>query len=378
MRVFVIMPFYEELQYVYEQLIKEPLEKEGHEVSRADDVKSHDYIPRRIIQNIRDYDIIIADLTGQNANVYYELGIAHTLDRPTIHIVQDLDELAFDIKTYSAIKYSTQFYEAAKLTNSILEIIGDAASGTYNFSNPVKDTIGDDLKKNNEATPQITRQDDDALGEEDGSLGVLDSIELAEQSMSEIGAIIVELNVPMNTLQERTERHAASFQELNADPHQTGLNSKRLYVARRFAADLNEFSDEFNTAVPRINSAWKSLDQGIGHVLSVAEVRSSGDADELSSLVEVTSEMKQGIESVIRVFGEFREAQRQIRGLSKATDRALSNADATLARLLDEFRFGDSVLTRIIELGQEKIEAYANCADKSGNDELRQTTRLPE
>ena len=141
MNVFVIMPFHSEFESVYQKLIKEPLEKKKHVVNRADDVSSHQSILKTIIQNISDADVIIADLTAQNPNVYYELGIGHTLNRPTIHIVQSYDDLGFDIKSYNAIKYSTQFDEAPELTESILDIIEREPGNEYKFFNPVNDSL---------------------------------------------------------------------------------------------------------------------------------------------------------------------------------------------------------------------------------------------
>ncbi len=360
MKIFVIMPFDDELKEVYEQLIKAPLIAAGHKVSRADDVNTHDYIPRRIIENIRDYDVIIADLTGQNANVYYELGIAHTLDRPTIHIVQDYEELAFDIKPYNAIKYSTLFHEAPKLTKGILEIISRADRGEFSFSNPVKDSIGSDFGKKNLVTPpENIEKDEEEVADDSDEPGLLDSIVLAEESLVAIGEITAEMTEPMNVLSAKTREHKVKSDELNASPHVKGLNSKRLQIARGFAADLNVFSDAVKERIPRLNESWNTLDQSIGYVLSVGTIQNESEVESIqANVIDSTENLQETLRSGLDTFESLRDAHNEFPSLSRATNRAIRNSERTLEKLCDEYRLGDSVLTRIIILANEMIDRY--------------------
>ena len=103
------MQFDDEMDTVYRDLIKAPLTKLGIVVNRADapgeDEVLHENIYDRIVQSLWDADYIIADLTRNNANVAYELGIAHTLNKRTIQISQNLN-IPFDIKSQNVISYS--------------------------------------------------------------------------------------------------------------------------------------------------------------------------------------------------------------------------------------------------------------------------------
>src|SRR5438094_10056047 len=100
MVAFVIMPFRPELNKVYERLIKPSLEEEGFRVSRADSSIDLRNILDDIIDGIATADLIIAEVTDVNANVFYELGVAHGLDIPTLMITQSIDSLPFDLNTY--------------------------------------------------------------------------------------------------------------------------------------------------------------------------------------------------------------------------------------------------------------------------------------
>lgn len=70
-----------------------------------------------IVQQLNDSEIVIADVTGQKANVYYELGIRHSLKLGTIIISQDLSAVPSDLNSYYCFEYNYEKehykYEAA-------------------------------------------------------------------------------------------------------------------------------------------------------------------------------------------------------------------------------------------------------------------------
>ena len=140
MNVFVIMPFDSEFDAVYRDLIKNPLEKAGYRVSRADDPSRdsvfYENIYDQIVQSLWDADYIIADLTGSNPNVTYELGIAHTLNKRTLQISQSLD-LMFDIKSQNVIPYIVEEDQLSGLSEKLLSVIERSEQGNYVFSNMV-------------------------------------------------------------------------------------------------------------------------------------------------------------------------------------------------------------------------------------------------
>lgn len=67
-------------------------------VERADKQPTPGLITEQIIRLISSADVIIADLTGHNPNVYYELGVAHSLRKPVVLLADGTDSLTFDVK----------------------------------------------------------------------------------------------------------------------------------------------------------------------------------------------------------------------------------------------------------------------------------------
>lgn len=85
---FVIMPFTDELTRIYERIIKPTVESHGLVCIRADDIRTNKAIIHNIWKSICEARLVVADLTLGNANVFYELGIAHTVGKETILISQ--------------------------------------------------------------------------------------------------------------------------------------------------------------------------------------------------------------------------------------------------------------------------------------------------
>lgn len=78
-------------------------------------------------------------MTGLNPNVFYELGLAHTMDKKTIIITQNLDDLPFDIRSYRANEYSLKFNKIPTFMKEMEKLLNGAIDGSVNYGNPVKD-----------------------------------------------------------------------------------------------------------------------------------------------------------------------------------------------------------------------------------------------
>jgi hypothetical protein len=104
---YVLMPFASEFDVVYE-LISRAAEQNDLDCARADKKKDLGLINQGIIIDILCADVIVADISALNPNVLYELGIAHTLNKPTIILSQELAakrSLPFDITNMATTAY---------------------------------------------------------------------------------------------------------------------------------------------------------------------------------------------------------------------------------------------------------------------------------
>lgn len=134
---------------IYQQLIKPVLQECGFKSIRADELEHFGNITRDIIELLYESELVIADLSGKNANVFYELGVRHALLRyGTVPIIRKGETLPFDIANYRAIFYSTELDGPEEFRGELLKRIKAFDSDPKRKSdNPVHDIIGDKLLK---------------------------------------------------------------------------------------------------------------------------------------------------------------------------------------------------------------------------------------
>jgi hypothetical protein len=104
-RAFVAMPFHEPFNSMHREVILPEGERLGLEVIRVDELTRPGIILEDIRREISESKVVIAEITDPDQNVFYELGYAHALNKPTILLARRGRELRFDIRSYRVIFY---------------------------------------------------------------------------------------------------------------------------------------------------------------------------------------------------------------------------------------------------------------------------------
>lgn len=103
--IFVLMPFDPSFDDIYKLGIKACCMELGSYCERVDEQIFEENILDRIYNQINKADIIIADMTGKNSNVFYETGYAHALNKRVILLTQRVDDIPFDLRHHHHIVY---------------------------------------------------------------------------------------------------------------------------------------------------------------------------------------------------------------------------------------------------------------------------------
>jgi len=103
--VFVLMPFKTKLEKVYTNHIKKMAEELGVIVRRADEIFSPRPFMEKVWEGICAAELIIADCTEKNPNVFYEIGMAHTVGKKVVLITRSDKDIPSDIKHFDYIPY---------------------------------------------------------------------------------------------------------------------------------------------------------------------------------------------------------------------------------------------------------------------------------
>jgi nucleoside 2-deoxyribosyltransferase len=150
MFAFVLMPFDAAFDDVYKLGIKETAEKLGIRAERVDEQIFHkENILERIYGQIDAADLIIADLTGRNPNVFYETGYAHAKGKLCLLLTSRSDDIPFDLKHHRHLIYGDSIQNLRQALEKDLDWLKSEISNRQSVLNVrLKSTYGL-LEKNN-------------------------------------------------------------------------------------------------------------------------------------------------------------------------------------------------------------------------------------
>lgn len=272
---YVIMPYggddKERKKYftgVFKNILAPAARQAGYEPHRSDIKAAPGNITKEIIHALAESDMVIADLTDTNANVFFELGVRHALKKSgTVHVIESSHQLPFDVGQYRVIEYTTEISSLQDTIDDIAEAIQMRAKAPGRSDNPVHDAlpelprdlqdVGDvalrkqlkdlerqieDLSEDNqhleqrlkEAAPEDTFSDDFSERTDD------DILKMAEEVMRSTGSFVV-LRLT-EAAQKGPEEFASELQKIVTSPYlapddfteiarlcaMTGLDSYRL------------------------------------------------------------------------------------------------------------------------------------------------------
>ena len=102
---FVLMPFTASFDDIYKYGIKRPITELGITCERVDEIQYTGGILDQVLNSINKASFIIADMTGRNPNVFYEVGYCHAVKKDVILCTQSADDIPFDLRGYNHIVY---------------------------------------------------------------------------------------------------------------------------------------------------------------------------------------------------------------------------------------------------------------------------------
>jgi hypothetical protein len=119
-KVFVVMQFSKEYNELFEDVIKPVSEECGFDCVRADEFYTSTPILKDIIESIEQSTAIIAEITPDNPNVFYEIGYSHAISKPTILLCdQGRTKLPFDVSSFRTLFYENTIAGKKKVESNL-------------------------------------------------------------------------------------------------------------------------------------------------------------------------------------------------------------------------------------------------------------------
>lgn len=131
-----MMPFGQWMDSYYREIYVPAIREAGLEAVRADELFSTGSVIEQIWEQISRAKILLADLTGKNANVFYELGLAHAANKPVVFTTGQLEDVPFDLRHLRVAVYDIRDPSWGEKLKSTLAIYLKAAKAEPTKSVP--------------------------------------------------------------------------------------------------------------------------------------------------------------------------------------------------------------------------------------------------
>jgi hypothetical protein len=128
---FVAVPYTDRQREYFEKVYRPAIQECGMRAVRADEIFKTGAFMRQVVNGIVGSAVVLADLTGRNANVFYEIGLAHAYLKPVIMLTQAASDVPADLLGLRWLEYDTQSVDWAL---DLRQKIGDAIRACVNAS----------------------------------------------------------------------------------------------------------------------------------------------------------------------------------------------------------------------------------------------------
>jgi hypothetical protein len=353
-RAFVLISFEEEFESVYTELIATPLIEAGFEVQRADSRLDQQNILRDIILGISSADLIVADLTGLNPNVFYELGIAHALGIPTVLLTQNLEDLPFDLRAYRANEYSTHFADAPKVVGTVREIAAGRITGSITFGSPVTDFLPPDFNRRPSAAGALAVPEEleEAPTEPEPELAWFDALAEGETRIDEFVIAMEQVAQATEQVGQQIAAHTLDLERATAGPEAQRVKAISALTIR-VAHDLDAYADALLAELPLIEDHGSSLLDGMSQYLDWLQSNPDAEASEqVGELREAASGLLQATRENVPILQEFRGTMASLRGVSRPINSASARVTQALDRLITATETIEARAARIVTVSE--------------------------
>ena len=349
---FVIMPYDDTFDELYKEFIVAVLSGVGFTVTRADKVISSASIMANIIRGIKESCIVVADLTGGNANVYYELGLAHALHKPVIHLSQDVDGLPFDISGHRVISYSTHFSAMEEAKKDLANAAAGVSTGATAFGNPFSDHSRHDViptcLKNSDL--DFRQSDNEHSTDQNGPLGILDHHVAMEEGFQEVRESTEEIGVRTAAL---SDSMTAFTDKLNAAQRDRSPNQARRQ--RDLIRSLAQEMDSYASFMSGANGKYSEAIDRSRPALEAMLVASEDDPNDIQDLLDTLDTVEQQVITFQETTSAIASAISELPDVERSFMRARDRVVGQLRQLAGNIALIVAMIARTRELARLKL-----------------------
>ncbi|WP_175408277.1 hypothetical protein [Streptomyces sp. TRM64462] len=323
---------YEHHLGIFEQVIAPACAKYEIDAVRADGIAHAGDINEQICRHVIECDLVIADVSGGNPNVMYELGLRHITGKPTIHI-GEAGQLPFDIASIRTIRYQRARSHLAGARREIETALEAGLRDGFEILTPAR--VVRALQPVEEPSSAMESTNADTTADEDPP-GLLDDFAAIEGGVDEMTAHLVAITKAMETIRTLTEQSTSEMLDLT---QASAPATARLAATTRYAKSLSVPAGAMRTVAMAFAERMTTLDSGVRAALSLIEMtppdeRGEGTDEFLEQLIDLDEAARTGLSQfgflgtsangLVRWSREFRKPVKDISSAVQAMSSAIT------------------------------------------------------
>lgn len=328
---------YEEAVQVFEEVIQAACAPFHIDAYRADDINDPGEIPEQIFTALRDEELVIADLTGANPNVMYELGIRHVTGKCTLQIGEK-SRLPFDVNTIRTVQFKRTPSGLVTARRKLQEHIGQSLANGCKPSAAARimgQSVGADFDSGPGVQPEGPDDEPDIEDEAtEEPMGLLDALAELEISLPELDGRTRSMTALTKQIADLTTKYTPRVQNATKPAQRLGIAAQYARELQPMAYEFDQESVEFSSRVTVLSLAVDTL---IDHIES-NEPGQEGAAEMLDGITTLATASKEARvptatyrDSVAGLEGISRELRPVVRLLRGALDRTIDGFDRVAA-----------------------------------------------
>lgn len=325
---------------IYERVIRAACEFLDIEAVRADQISITGDITEQIFRHLFEADLVIADLTGANANVMYELGLRHSLRKLTIQVADIATPLPFDVNAVRTIMIDRSQLGLVEARKRLVAAIETGLTGKADMVAATR--VWDALANADSGDVGVILGDPDEsesteaeAADEDGFIEILLSL---GDSFGKVTQSLVRVGGALATMNEETARASAELSSV--DPGAS--NAVRLGYIRKFADLLQGHGSELETLTLAYQADIEALDSRVSPLLrmlaSDPQLREAAGAEGfLDTILTLAVAARDAFDG----FGGFATSLKTLGAMSSMLRGPAKSISASVARLADSITIID-------------------------------------
>ncbi|MFI1209803.1 hypothetical protein ACH4UV_19565 [Streptomyces sp. NPDC020802] len=287
---------YEHHLGIFEQVIAPACEKYGISAVRADGIAHAGDINEQICRHVVESDLVVADVSGGNPNVMYELGLRHITGKPTIHI-GEAGQLPFDIASIRTIRYQRTRSHLAGARKEIESALEAGLRDGFELLTPARVLRG---LQTGDGPASASEVGNGGNGEDEDSPGLLDDFAVIEDGLAEMDTDMEAITKTIETIGALTEQSGTEMLDLT---QANAPMSARLAAVARYAETISAPAGELNTAAAAFAERMATLDSGVRAALGLIEMtppdeRGEGTEEFLEQLMSLDEAAQDGLAQI--------------------------------------------------------------------------------